>query len=213
MHLIIKKGNDFMITPTKDLILQTSFRLFRDKGYNSVTLNDICKECELTKSAFYYHFDSKENLLLHYYDQAIAKLQIEYLKHAKTANYWEQVWTCFSTLLQASLELGPDLTGQLFISNILREKGTFSFNHSFAELCISLIEQAQKAGQIQNAKPAAELFQAASFLFTGYEIMWCIKDGTFDREKMVRQSLEIIFDVPEKYCLTKRIDPAIIFDI
>ncbi len=202
-----------MLTPTKELILRTSFRLFRDKGYNSVTLNDICKECQLTKSAFYYHFESKENLLLHYYDQAIAKLQMNQLENTKTENYWEQVWTCFVTLLNASLELGPDLTGQLFISNILREKGTFSFNHSFAQLCISFIEKAQKSGQIQNQKPAAELFQAASFMFTGYEVMWCIKRGDLDRETIVRQSLEVIFAVQKNYCLTERIHPDIIFDI
>ncbi len=38
--------------------------LFYAKGYNNTSLDDILKELSLSKGAFYYHFDSKEDFFV-----------------------------------------------------------------------------------------------------------------------------------------------------
>ena len=38
--------------------------LFYSKGYYSTSVDDILKELELSKGAFYYHFDSKEDFFI-----------------------------------------------------------------------------------------------------------------------------------------------------
>ncbi len=196
---------------TKEIILQASFDLFKEKGYDSVTLKEICDQCQLTKTAFYYHFSSKENLLIHYYDSVIDKISNKSIAFVNAQNYWEQIIICFDELLQADLELGPDLTSQLFITNLREDKGTFNFNPVLTDMCLILIKKAQDAGQILNQKAPNELYQAAAFLFTGYETMWCIKKGKFDRKQIMRQSLETIFETAPEFCLKNRIDPNQIF--
>ncbi len=37
--------------------------LFYKKGYYNASVDDILKELSLSKGAFYYHFDSKEDFL------------------------------------------------------------------------------------------------------------------------------------------------------
>jgi len=49
---------------TKERILEKSFTLFLQKGYKEVSLNEIIRECEISKGAFYHHFESKEELYL-----------------------------------------------------------------------------------------------------------------------------------------------------
>ena len=49
---------------TKERILEKSFILFLQKGYKEVSLNEIIRECEISKGAFYHHFESKEKLYL-----------------------------------------------------------------------------------------------------------------------------------------------------
>jgi TetR/AcrR family transcriptional regulator, transcriptional repressor for nem operon len=47
---------------SRDHILKTSFKLFLQKGYKEVTLNEIVNETKLSKGAFYHYFSSKEQL-------------------------------------------------------------------------------------------------------------------------------------------------------
>ena len=39
---------------TKEEILQNAIRLFKEKGYDEVTLRDICKASNISKNTFYY---------------------------------------------------------------------------------------------------------------------------------------------------------------
>ena len=52
---------------SRDKLLDAATRLFHENGYQAVTVNDICEAAQLTKGAFYHHFDSKEALYQHLY--------------------------------------------------------------------------------------------------------------------------------------------------
>ncbi|OPX57550.1 MAG: DNA-binding transcriptional repressor AcrR [Methanobacterium sp. PtaB.Bin024] len=49
---------------TKDRIMKTTFKLFLKKGIVDVSLSDIIKAADITTGGFYYHFDSKDTLLV-----------------------------------------------------------------------------------------------------------------------------------------------------
>jgi AcrR family transcriptional regulator len=49
---------------TKSRIMEESFKLFLKKGFADVSLNEIRKASKITTGGFYYHFDSKETLLV-----------------------------------------------------------------------------------------------------------------------------------------------------
>ena len=49
---------------TKVRIMETAFKLFLEKGFADVSLNEIIKKSDITTGGFYYHFDSKETLLV-----------------------------------------------------------------------------------------------------------------------------------------------------
>jgi AcrR family transcriptional regulator len=48
----------------KQDFLRTALDLFYEKGYESTKITDICKEMDVTKGAFYYYFESKEDILV-----------------------------------------------------------------------------------------------------------------------------------------------------
>lgn len=43
-------------------ILDEAWRLFQQKGYRGVSVDELCQRCELTKPTLYYYFGDKENL-------------------------------------------------------------------------------------------------------------------------------------------------------
>ena len=54
---------------TRQLILDTALRLFRERGYAETTMRAIAKEAGVAVGNAYYYFDSKEHLIQGFYHQ------------------------------------------------------------------------------------------------------------------------------------------------
>ena len=59
---------------TREEISDTAVKLFLDKGYNNVTIQDICNELNITKPTLYKYISNKEDLILDLYDSTIDHL-------------------------------------------------------------------------------------------------------------------------------------------
>jgi len=49
---------------TRELIIQNSFILILKSGIKEVSINEIIRNCNLSKGAFYHHFESKEEVYM-----------------------------------------------------------------------------------------------------------------------------------------------------
>lgn len=49
---------------TRSKILGAAIKLFSTRGFNSASVDDICKDAGISKGAFYHHFKSKQALFL-----------------------------------------------------------------------------------------------------------------------------------------------------
>src|SRR5204862_8003148 len=61
---------------TRQLILDTALRLFRERGFAETTMRAIAKEAGVAVGNAYYYFDSKEHLIQGFYDRNQAALRI-----------------------------------------------------------------------------------------------------------------------------------------
>src|SRR5947209_20465328 len=52
---------------TRDHLLETALRLFRRKGFDRTTMRDVAEAASMSVGAAYYHFRSKEDLVLAFY--------------------------------------------------------------------------------------------------------------------------------------------------
>lgn len=86
---------------TKEMIIEKANQLFQEKGYNQVTIQDICDACEITKTTFYYHMKSKDDLIINNYDIITENLTQLMVSLIAADNYWEQLWMCFEVLIPA----------------------------------------------------------------------------------------------------------------
>jgi AcrR family transcriptional regulator len=53
---------------TRTAIYETALELFRDRGFDSTTMQDVAAAAGVAKSAAYYYFPSKEAIVTAYYD-------------------------------------------------------------------------------------------------------------------------------------------------
>lgn len=55
---------------TRARVLQAALRLFREKGFEAATMRDIAAEAGMSLGSAYYYFDSKDALVMAFYEQA-----------------------------------------------------------------------------------------------------------------------------------------------
>ena len=111
---------------TKWLIINTAKTLFQQKGYKSVGLNEILKECKITKGALYHHFpNGKEELLiscLHSMNEEITTNMEDIFRKSKNT---QKATEATIDKLVVDFEREGTITGYTFTS-IVREMASLS---------------------------------------------------------------------------------------
>jgi len=180
---------------TIELIKNTAYKLFVERGYDKVTVNEICQACGIVKSTFYYHVKSKEELISHLYDNICEIIYSNVPEIIKADNYWEALWKCIEPILQFSTEIGPDLNVQSLKANLNNDIGTYDLKEELKKISIPLIEKAQQLGQIRNQSRPEDLYEATIHAIYGYDLVWCIKKGNFNKIDKTRKTLEALYDI------------------
>ena len=182
---------------TRDLILETARDLFKERGYENVTINDICEACGITKSTFYYHIKSKQDIIVHYYDMIVSNITPILVDMINSSNSWEQIASLFDSLITDMESYGVALNAQVLSISLKENLETLDLRPDLKDIAISIITKGQETGQFKNPNKAESLYEAAAYMFTGYEVMWCVKDGDFDWRGHFFASLENMLDVDE----------------
>ncbi|MCD7809537.1 MAG: TetR/AcrR family transcriptional regulator [Erysipelotrichaceae bacterium] len=182
----------------KEEISNIALELFSSKGYNNVTINDICDACEITKPTFYKYAGSKDELILNLYDRTIHDITTDTYRFLQANSHYEQLVMIFSSLIQDTMKFGPDLFSQMMITNLNENHHSFDMRENLTELAIMIIEKAQDANEINNMNDPKILYSSLAYTFSGYEITWCMYNGETNFIDDFFTSMNAILDVKEE---------------
>ncbi len=188
---------------SKATIKEIAYKLFQEKGYNNVSLKEIFAAAQISKTTFYYHFNSKEDLLEDFIAQpAPATLDTVNIVFSMDSR-WEQLWyLSYITCIQI-MEIGPSIYKQVFQINMENNKGTFDIlNYKSASVLVSVVKKGQESGEFKNQTPAETLVQIAWLMYTGLLAQWCISNGEFNLAEREMELFQTIYQVDEKYHFT-----------
>ncbi len=102
---------------TKSRIISAAYGLFQEKGFERVTVKDICDACNITKPTFYYHLKSKDDIVLEYYDQIKHTISLNLMQILTEDNHINQIIRCFGILMDECERYGAEFFTQMLISN------------------------------------------------------------------------------------------------
>ncbi|MCD7893657.1 MAG: TetR/AcrR family transcriptional regulator [Erysipelotrichaceae bacterium] len=182
----------------KEEISNIALELFSSKGYNNVTINDICDACEITKPTFYKYAGSKEELILDLYDRTIHDITTDTYRFLQANSHYEQLVIIFASLFQDTIKFGPDLFSQMMITNLNENHHSFDMRDNLTDLAVMIIEKAQEANEINNINDSKILYSSLAHTFSGYEIMWCVNNGKTNFGEDFFTSMNVILDVKEE---------------
>ena len=163
---------------TERRILNAALDLMRDRGFDKVSIRDICKEAGITTGAFYHHFSSKEALL----ESGFAPLD-DYMAGARAGHEEEppdlRLWRILSAYAKF-MEQSGELIGRYYQRRIA-EPGTRSMDATRYTLraMLDCFRQAEGEGLLRPEHPPEWVADFCFRHFRGVVIDWALHQYSY----------------------------------
>ena len=179
----------------KELILDKSLELFRQYGYEKITITDICNECHMNVGTLYHHFGSKLGIL-----QAISN-------NMSVVNVFEEndpklVREPCETIMRFLLDyasrwetLGVDLTTQIFqnFQKIYINPVTYTLKESKSINGLSrFIKSSQEVGCFDPSADAVKTANLIMLVGRGVVYDWCMQNGAYDLSEKAAEVMKLL---------------------
>jgi len=181
---------------TKKLIFETAIKMIKEKGYNNVTVNDICKQCGVTKGAFYYHFETKEAIIGKAYVESDAYVIKHLAKIFETEDSLDQFLHIILLYAEKVEDKGVEIMKQLFRyyfepvgSNDKRKDFYNPEKRPLLELYASLFKKLQNTGKARPDVSFEYFFRNLVITFDGVLLDWCYSNGNYNLQEAVKDAI------------------------
>ncbi|MCX9010602.1 MAG: TetR/AcrR family transcriptional regulator [Candidatus Methanoperedens sp.] len=179
---------------TKNKIIEVGGRLFKEKGFNNTTVDEIAREAEIGKGTFFNYFPTKEALLREFDEQKqelVYNLARNELKRSIPTR--EKIKNILVSVAKSN-EKDKELT-RLFVFEYLRHYGYEERrSDSLNTILQDLLENGIKTGDVKNGldiKRAAENLTAIYYMSL-MEWLWSKSDYSFSED--ISKKIDMIFD-------------------
>lgn len=178
MNKKISQGNE-----TKKRIIECARKLFVEKGYNNVTVDEIINEANSSKGGFYNHFNTKEDLIYSMVPM-IDEIYIDFFKlNNNYQNTMEKIAAFISyVFFIMEHEIGLEFMSVIYSSQI-KDLNTVRFLTSTDREYINrlklLIDEAKENKEIYNDLSTDEIALIITTCIRGVIYDWCLRRGSF----------------------------------
>ena len=184
-------------------IIEAALKLFREKGYENVTVNDICTQAGIARSTFYINFSNKREIVDRLIADARLDREVFFGDFVAAENDFERMWILCDRYLTVALEFGPEVVATLFSMELMGEPDILDLTHQVDEWMIRLCSNAQKAGIILSPEPAEVIapLGVSMAYYTTYE--WAKRRGSFDLRRVTRRRSEALLNVAAEFRMSE----------
>ena len=158
-------------------IIETSLRLFRERGYQNTRVDDIVQVLEISQPTFFRYFPSKDAVLREIGRRAFARqaesLKSELSSKASTAERLER----FYDQLAKVTETGRPLWQAVILAGAMdpvRSPELRAPEQATVKLLREILEQGQQRGEITNEFPVVHLAEFMEGLFNTVVRQWAV---------------------------------------
>ena len=172
-------------------IIEAAVKLFKQNGFDSVSVNEICAEAGIARSSFYRVFSGKKEIISAILEDArsIHNATVGDLLDAE--NDFERMWALCDRNLAVVLEFGPELTGSLLSMELSEPIGIVDVLHGMDAWLIKLTRNAQRSGIILNPEAPEVLAPMVTDLMYQVAYDWCRRKGAYSLRRKARTMADL----------------------
>lgn len=184
---------------TKEKIIQVAIEMIDQASFDTVTINQICKKADVTKGAFYHHFDSKSDIVAEYYKARVLDVFSLDPKDYDSDTYFdfvEEASTKFVFLVQSH---GLEFSRQIYkhqIDNPL--KYCVVEGDRIDSYLSNLVKKGQEKDEFITTYDYRVITRMITKFLRGMLYDWCIHDGEYDFEEVAKRDFHIFIQAFKK---------------
>ena len=182
---------------TREKLLSVSLELIREKGYDNVKIEEICRQANASVGSFYHHFKNKAGIVIAVYSAVDRHFLEEVIPSIRNRDSVEAVLQYVDAQIVSSLELGADIGLQIYKSQLTEGTEFFiSSDRALPDGLNRLIGHLQQIGVLSRRKPAEEIGLEILVITRGILYNWCLCRGSYDSRALAR---EMVFNYLKAY--------------
>lgn len=176
---------------TKAKIFGAAKHILQKKGYDQLSIKNICEEAGVSNGSFYHHFKTKDDLLSYYIEEQpnihpdLLDLPAD-VQEAKAAIIY-----VYLNYVHYCQELGVEFMANYYtpknqsLNPLSRTERPYPIVtvHSYLEKCMN-------AGIVSSALSLEDITTDIRMIVIGNVFEWCLKNGDADFEGNMRRCLE-----------------------
>lgn len=173
---------------TKRKIYHVLLKLMKEKNFENITIEEICRRSSISVGAFYHYFSSKEDI----HQKLFEQIEETLYKDLKSMESGEGVHTAILKFFKYIAQYTTKLELHINYLNHLNNK-IFSYPSSpIYEQLQLIICKGQKEKVLTNRMDTEEITNYLFIIARGIILDWCIQDGQYSLENRMDTYMKLI---------------------
>ena len=176
---------------TKEKIFRAAKTVLKKKGYEELSIKNICEEAGVSNGSFYHHFKTKDDLLS-YYIEELPSIDPDVLElPANVEEAKEAIVQVYLNYVTYCRELGVEFMAGYYDTKNQALNVAIRSERPYPIVTVqNYVEKAVQAGRVQLIGDIDGFTTDIRMIVIGNVFEWCLRDGQVDFEGNMRRSLE-----------------------
>jgi len=182
---------------TRQEIFDAAIELFDRKGYENVSMNEICEKAGVSTGAFYHHFKAKDQILMEQFLKADDFYRELLEDIAGMDDYREKLRAFTTSIMRFMADMGLKMVKVTYHTQIGPDKkASYLGNEKRALYSIieGLYREGQERGEVRQDLRVEELARLTIHCYRGIVYDWCLANGAFDLVRTGEEMVDILTD-------------------
>ena len=178
----------------KEQILDVSFSLFLEKGYDYTSISDILKKLDIARGTLYYHFESKEAIMDAIIERSAHDIaEAERIVLQQELSVHEKIFSLFSVMNMEHLSGGDLMVDYLNRPQnaLFHEKSNRLLLQKITPIFGEIIQEGVEKAIFENAYP----YETAELILAMIVGVLDLRDEKMSPEIMGRQTESLLYNI------------------
>lgn len=179
---------------TRQQMLRSAKHLFREKGYEHTSIEDITERADVSKSTLFKHFPNKESLLIGLAEEEVNDIFLLMEdKSFKDLDVFSRIQKILVRLIEDSIPY-LRLTGQILFTTLINKNNITSPFKLLRDELEKLIREGQDAGVIRGDVEASSIAMTVLGSYYGVLFKWFEDGGEAGGVEEMEKGIKIILE-------------------
>lgn len=173
----------------KKRIFDTAVEIMEELGYEKMSIRTICSKANISTGAFYHYFNSKQELLSFYYNEAVKTFRSEVEQKLENLTFREQLIQFYTWYAEYTSKFGVEFVIHYF-NNQNQALNCTTYNNEIINITDFILQKAVQNGFIiPDGKTIHEISVDMCVIVKGAIFEWCVRKGDFSLSNYVNDLL------------------------